>query len=109
MKFNCHRKIVNVDIQCIFLSLWLKQALLLSLIWFMIVTTDYMQTYVLIYAVCGFLSIVKALLAYFYLRYILFLVDDLSNVWFPWFTSLQKRIGNESADQMLSNDTMDEC
>ena len=84
-------------------------ALLLSLIWFMIVTTDYMQTYVLIYAVCGFLSIVKALLAYFYLRYILFLVDDLSNVWFPWFTSLQKRIGNESADQMLSNDTMDEC
>ena len=36
-------------------------------------------------------------------------MDDLSNVWFPWFTSLQKRIGNESADQMLSNDTMDEC
>lgn len=81
----------------------------MSLIWFMVVTTDYMQTYVLIYVVCGFLSIVKALLAFFYLRYILFLVDDLSSVWFPWFQSLQRRIGNESADQMLSNDTLEEC
>ena len=93
-------------------------AMLMCLIWFMILPSKEPETYGWTYLVCGWLSIGRALLAYFYLRYILLLENDLSKIWFPWFKSLQSKMeeiesGNQSSghedDLQRFKEIMDEC